>query len=329
MPKAFLRWLTAAGVIAVGVVTAATMAVGGAGPVSKDGDTPMLQGGTPPLSLVENEEYRNESDLAFISRRTAGEIPLDLQQAGALRAEAARAAARLRKEGVPTAGPSTFTGAWRQLGPTPIQQVLRTSGTLGNMSGRIGAIVVRPSTGQFILGAAQGGIWVFNSATSTWVAKTSDQETQAIGALAIAPSNDAVIYAGTGEGALSGDSYFGDGVLKSTDGGNTWTHVSGDYFRGVATTRIVVDPTNADHVYAAVSARSWRRAPHVPDGPFALRRLGVEERRRGLVADPGSEGQPRRDRSRDRSARTRRPSTRRSGATRSTRARTAARAGRR
>ena len=74
-----------------------------------------------------------------------------------------------------------------------------------------------------------------------------------------------MIYAGTGEGALSGDSYFGDGVLKSTDGGNTWTHVSGDYFRGVATSRIVVDPTNADHVYAAMSARSWRRAPHVPD----------------------------------------------------------------
>ena len=114
------------------------------------------------------------------------------------------------------------------------------------MSGRIGALVVRPSTGQFILGAAQGGIWVYNSATGTWSAKTSDQETQAIGALAIAPSNDSIIYAGTGEGALSGDSYFGDGVLKSTDGGNTWTHVSGDYFRGVATTRIVVDPTNAE-----------------------------------------------------------------------------------
>jgi uncharacterized repeat protein (TIGR01451 family) len=278
MPRAFLRWLTAAGVIAVGVVTAATMAVGGAGPVSKDGDTPVLQGGTPPLSLVENEEYRNESDLAFISRRTAGDIPLDLQQAGALRAEAARAAARLRKEGTPTAGPSTFTGAWRQLGPTPIQQVLRTSGTLGNMSGRIGALVVRPSTGQFILGAAQGGIWAFNSATSTWVAKTSDQETQAIGALAIAPSNDAVIYAGTGEGALSGDSYFGDGVLKSTDGGNTWTHVSGDYFRGVATTRIVVDPTNAEHVYAAVSrGRGGARRT----SPTIHSRFGVWESKNG------------------------------------------------
>ena len=45
---------------------------------------------------------------------------------------------------------------------------------------------------------------------------------------------------------------FGNGVLKSTDGGTTWTHVSGDYFVGVSISRIVVDPTNANHLYAAV-----------------------------------------------------------------------------
>lgn len=278
MLKLVLRWLGAAGIIAGGVAVAAALAVGGAGPVSTDGDTPVLQAGTPPLSLVENEEYRTESDLAFVSRRIAGEFPLDLQQAGALRAEAARAAARLRKEGIPTAGPSTFTGAWRQLGPNPIQQVLRTSGALGNMSGRIGALVVRPSTGQFILGAAQGGIWIYDPVAGLWSAKTSDQETQAIGALAIAPSNDAVIYAGTGEGALSGDSYFGDGVLKSVDGGNTWVHVSGDYFRGVATTRIVVDPTNPNHVYAAVSrGRGGARRT----SPAIHSRFGVWESKNG------------------------------------------------
>ena len=69
MPKAFLRWLTAAGVIAAGVVTAATMAVGGAGPVSSDGDTPTLAGGQQPLPLVESDEQRLESDFAFTSKR--------------------------------------------------------------------------------------------------------------------------------------------------------------------------------------------------------------------------------------------------------------------
>jgi len=121
------------------------------------------------------------------------------------------------------------------------------------MSGRIGALAIRPSNGQLILGGAQGGISTFDDATGTWSPRTSDNETQAIGALAVAPSDDAIIYAGTGEGALSGDSYFGNGVLKSTDGGNTWAHVSDDkYFQGVAMSRIAVDPTDKNHLFAAV-----------------------------------------------------------------------------
>ena len=241
----------------------ATFAVGGPGHVVTDGDTPVLQGGLQPLSLAENEEYRNLSDLAFTSRRLAGDIPLDLTDAGDFRAEAAKEAKKLRKHGI-VPGPPTFTGAWSQVGPNPISQQLRTSGTLGNMSGRIGALVIRPSTGSSSSAPPRVASGCQLGAAGTWSAKTTDQTTQAIGALAIAPSNDSIIYAGTGEGALSGDSYFGSGVLKSTDGGNTWTHVSDDYFRGVATSRIVVDPTNADHLYAAVSAAAAAPAARRP-----------------------------------------------------------------
>src|SRR5690348_17674312 len=66
----------------------------------------------------------------------------------------------------------------------------------------------------------------------------------AIGAIAVAPSNDMVVYAGTGEGALSGDSYFGHGILKSTDGGSTWTNVSGDYFRSEEHTSELQSPVH-------------------------------------------------------------------------------------
>ena len=120
------------------------------------------------------------------------------------------------------------------------------------MSGRIGALAIRPSNGEFILGAAQGGIWTYDAGTGIWTPRTSDQDTQTIGALTVAPSNDAIVYAGTGEGALSGDSMFGDGILKSTDGGTTWSHISGDYFVGVSISRVVVDPTNANHLYVSV-----------------------------------------------------------------------------
>ena len=50
---------------------------------------------------------------------------------------------------------------------------------------------------------------------------------------------------------MSGDCYFGDGVYRSTDGGQTWTHVSGTFFQGMSTSDIVVDPKNANHLYLA------------------------------------------------------------------------------
>ena len=255
MLKRFLRLAQSLGfAVALAVVlAAAAFAAVGASPLG-DGDTPTLAPGAAPLALDEEQEHELlELDLAMTTRRTAGDVPLDNQQAGALRAEAARAAARIRKEGLPTSGPASFSGAWKQIGPNPIVQQTRSSGGFAAMSGRIGALAIRPSTGQFILGAAQGGIWLYDPATGTWSPKTDSEGTQAIGALAVAPSNDSVIYAGTGEGSLAGDSYFGNGVLKSTDGGNTWSSVSGDNFRGVSISRVVVDPTNANRVLVATT----------------------------------------------------------------------------
>jgi uncharacterized repeat protein (TIGR01451 family) len=238
-----------------------------------------------PGPLPQDEEAEEELlqlDLSFTSRRTAGSTQIDLTQAGELRGNAAVAAKKLRDQQI-TSGTTTFGGAWTQIGPNPIVQGLRSPGPqrFGAMSGRIGALAIRPSNGQFILGAAQGGIWLYDAGTGTWSAKTDDQTTQSMGALAVAPSNDAIIYAGTGEGALSGDSYFGDGVLKSTDGGNTWAKISGDtYFKGVSMSRIVVDPTNADHVYAAVlRGRGGARRVSPPDPT----KFGVWESKDGGV----------------------------------------------
>jgi uncharacterized repeat protein (TIGR01451 family) len=237
----------------LGVLTLALLAMlGGAAYAAFDwgADAPTLQPGTRyPALDEETEKQLLEQDRAFVAGRTAGDDPLDVAHAGQLRAKAAHDAKTVGKT-APPSGPTTFGGAWSAIGPNPVGQYQRSDSKLVPMSGRIGALAIRPSSGRIILGGAQGGIWTYDG--SAWSPRTNDQETQAIGALAVAPSDDAVVYAGTGEGALSGDSYYGNGVLRSTDGGTTWSHVSGDYFQGVSISRIVVDPRNSGHLYAAV-----------------------------------------------------------------------------
>ena len=203
-------------------------------------------------SLEPDEELRSilfAQDAFFQSRRTAGDTPLSLEEAGQLRSDAAERTNQLRAEHL--VKPPPF-GPWTPAGPNPIVQIGRTSGGAEAVSGRIGALAIQPGTGRLILGAAQGGIWTYDTAAGVWVPRTDDQPSLAIGALKVAPSDPNVVYAGTGEGTLAGDSYFGNGVMKSTDGGTTWKKVSGRTFRGVATSGIAVDPTNADHLYIAV-----------------------------------------------------------------------------
>jgi uncharacterized repeat protein (TIGR01451 family) len=249
----------------------------------RTGDDPILLPGTRmPTFDEETEELLQQRDLAFITRRTAGDNPLNIQDAAKARATAAKAADKLRKGGTPPSGPATFVANWTALGPNPIVSGLRTPGpqAFGAMSGRIGALAIRKSNGQFILGAAQGGIWLYDAATGVWSPQTDDQDSLSIGALAIAPSNDSIVYAGTGEGALSGDSYFGNGILKSVDGGVHWRQVSGDFFVAVAVSRLIVDPANPNHLYATVlRGRGGARRTTPPTHS----RFGIWESKDGAV----------------------------------------------
>jgi len=252
MGKRGLRALSAV-VVSLAMIGAAGgsgMAVTVPSPV---GDAPVFIPGTPFPDTGQDDAAKliavNDD---FILSRTAGDNPLSVEQAGRQRSNGASKADGIKKgkEGLPT-GSATFNSQWAPIGPNPIIQIQRSDGALAAVSGRIGALAIRRN-GRLILGAAQGGIWTMDPGTDVWVPRTDTLPSLATGALEVAPSNDSVIYAGTGEGALSGDSYFGNGILKSTDGGTTWTHVSGDYFFGVSTARLAIDPTNANHLYAAI-----------------------------------------------------------------------------
>jgi len=261
-----LRCLSAL-LLALPLITVAAMPEAVAAPVD---DTP--------VQLTPKGEHETGDDEAsfdklrdayYWSRLLAGDDELSFEQAATFRSKAATAANGLAVE--TKRGSQTHGGTWSSVGPDPIVQVGRTTNTFEAVSGRISALVIRKD-GTIVLGAAQGGVWTFDNASKTWTSRTPDATTQAVGALAAAPSDDRIMYLGSGEGALSGDSYYGDGVYRSADGGLTWARVSSDQFNGQATSSIVVDPANANHLYmATLRGRGGIRRTTAPvSSPFGV-----------------------------------------------------------
>ncbi|MFL6144621.1 MAG: hypothetical protein ACJ72N_22500 [Labedaea sp.] len=262
--------MLAAAVLALPLVAVTSPAY--ADPVPDDTPVLLTPKGEHEDGSEDAESFDRLRDAYYWSRLLAGDEQLSIDQAAAL-----RESATVKSKSIAQATTGKARGGnWQSVGPDPIVQVGRTTNTFEAVSGRIGALAVR-NDGTIILGAAQGGIWTYDSVNRTWISRTEDADTQSIGALAIAPSDDRIVYAGTGEGALSGDSYFGDGVWRSTDGGESWRHVSSQ-FQGQATSSIVVDPTNANHLYLAnLRGRGGSRRTTHPSQAF----FGIWESRNG------------------------------------------------
>jgi hypothetical protein len=141
---------------------------------------------------------------------------------------------------------------WTQIGPSPIVGTSGAGGT-GGSAGRVAGITADPTDPKILyIAAAGGGVWKSSDAGLTWSPKTDTQSTLFMGSITVAPSNHQILYAGTGEANNSGDSFYGRGVLKSTDGGASWTLVGSAPFDRRAIAKIVVSPTDPNLVYAAV-----------------------------------------------------------------------------
>ncbi len=125
------------------------------------------------------------------------------------------------------------------------------------MSGRISSIAALNVGGKTTLfvGAASGGVWKSTDNATTFKPVFDDQPLQSIGAVAIDPQNPQNVWVGTGEAWTRNSVSVGNGIYKSTDGGETWTPSGLPNSERIA--KILVDPRNSDTVYACVPGKLW------------------------------------------------------------------------
>jgi photosystem II stability/assembly factor-like uncharacterized protein len=123
---------------------------------------------------------------------------------------------------------------------------------VGNRVASIAGVPGDPSI--YYAGAASGGIWKTTDGGLRWRPVSDSLPVTAIGALAVAPSDPAIVWAGTGEAwAIRDTDVIGDGVYKSMDAGKTWVHMGLDDAGRIG--RLLVHPTNPDIVFACVTGR--------------------------------------------------------------------------
>ena len=173
-----------------------------------------------------------------------------------------------RHAGGMTLPPVSMASNWVQMGPMAIPNGQTYSAARVLVTGRVAAIATDAMHANTIyIGTAKGGVWKTTDGGATWSAMSDNEASLSIGALTLDPTNTLTVYAGTGEGNMYylqsfidqvQDSYYGAGLLKSTNGGASWTLLGAAEFTGAAFFRIAIHPSDANTVWAATSAGLFR-----------------------------------------------------------------------
>ena len=169
---------------------------------------------------------------------------------------------------------------WRLIGPD-------------NRSGRCTEVAgITDNSNIMYAGFATGGLWKTEDGGRKWISLFDKQATQSIGSFALAPSNNDIIYAGTGEANIFRASLPGIGMYKSENGGKSFEHIGLENTGTIA--RVVIHPKNPDIVYVAAGGNEWtynkdRGVYLTKDGGKTWKKILYKDEKTGcvdLVMDP-------------------------------------------
>ena len=158
---------------------------------------------------------------------------------------------------------------WNPLGPAPIAN--------GPYTGRVSAVAPsRQNPKLLYVGGADGGVWRSTDDGASWTPIGDALPTTSVGALAVDPKNDQVLYVGMGESNFANHSRYGLGLAKTSDGGKTWQVFGAREFAGRCFSRIEIDPSNPKILYATTThaggmpIRNGARGHPLARGPLGL-----------------------------------------------------------
>ena len=140
---------------------------------------------------------------------------------------------------------------WRMIGPF---RASRTKAGTG----------VPSQPNLFYIGVVNGGVWKTTDYGRTWDPIFDAQGTGSVGAITVAPSDPNIVYVGSGEGLQRPDLSTGDGIYKSTDAGQTWSHLG--LRAGQQIPQIIVDPRDPNRLFVAVLGHPY--GPNAERGIF-------------------------------------------------------------
>jgi photosystem II stability/assembly factor-like uncharacterized protein len=134
---------------------------------------------------------------------------------------------------------------WREMGP-------------GLTSGRIADFAFNPANpSEYYVAVASGGVWKTTNAGTTFAPIFDGQSTFSIGDVTLDPNNSNTVWVGSGENNSQRSVGYGDGVYKSIDGGQSWSHMGLKNSEHIA--KILIDPRDSDTVFVASQGPLWNK----------------------------------------------------------------------